>query len=323
MIEREDPETRLTIVVTSRTLSRVREVIASIEAHVRKLDRPGVVDYDYLLVDFTDMVSVLNAYYELEKKYKVINYFFVNAAQGVYDGIDWLGAVKQVCGNIIESVTNPTYRLQRVGVKSKDGLGLVFQANVFGPYYLIHKILPLLSAGDGKIVWVSSLMSEPKYLSLQDIQLLKSDASYEGSKRLVDLLHLATFNEMKEHGIHQYLVQPGIFISHSFSVYLNFFTYYGMLLLFYIARWIGSEWHNIDGYKAANAPVYVATLVNPRFEHQNLKYGSATYRDGLEYIKTQEVDSTGASDVLAYIKALTKEWDEKLKNQITNTRVSN
>lgn len=321
LIEKEDPETRLTLVVTSRTLPRVREVIELIDNHAKKLKRPGIVDFDYLLVDFTDMVSVLNAYYDLSKKYTAIHYFFVNAAQGVYDGIDWVGATKQVMTNILESVTNPNYRIQRVGVKSKDDLGLVFQANVFGPHYLIHKILPLLSAGKAKVIWVSSLMSDPKFLSLNDIQMLKSDATYEGSKRLVDLLHLATVDEMKSYGIHQYLVQPGIFISHSFSVYLNFFTYYGMLMLFYIARWIGSPWHNIDGYKAALAPVHVATLENPLFSQMKLKYGSATFKDGQEYIKTLEVDGTGASDVSDYIKKLTLEWDEKLKDQITNTRI--
>lgn len=323
LIEKVNPLARLTIVVTSRTLPRAREVIKSIEKFVKKTNRPGIVDYDYLLVDFTSMVSILNSYHDLQKQYKEIHYFFVNAAQGVYDGIDWIGATKQVCTNIINAVTYPTYRIQRVGVKSKDGMGLVFQANVFGPYYLIQKILPLLSAGKASVVWVSSLMSDPKYLSLQDIQMIKSDATYEGSKRLVDLLHMASYKDMKKQNIHQYLVQPGIFISNSFSVYLNFFTYYSMLLLFYIARFIGSNWHNIDGYKAANSPVYVATMANPNFECQDIKYGSATYRDGMEYIKTQEVDKTGADDVYQYIKTLKEEWDIKLKDQITNTRLPN
>ena len=322
LIEQEDPTTRLTIVVTSRTLPRATEAINLIQQFVKKCPRVGIVDYDYLLIDFTDMVSVLGAYYDLTKKYKEIHYFFVNAAQGVYGGIDWIGAVKEVCTNIIKSVTYPSYKIQRVGVKSGDGLGLVFQANVFGPYYLIQKILPQLAAGKAAVVWISSLMSEPKYFSINDIQLLKSDASYEGSKRLVDLLHISTYKDMKNIGIHQYLVQPGIFISNSFSIYLNIFTYYGMLALFYLARWLGSVWHNVDGYKAANAPVYAATLANPNFEEQYLKYGSASGRDGMEYIQTQEVDATGANDVQEYLSKLKLEWDEKLKDQITNSRIN-
>ncbi|CDO96274.1 unnamed protein product [Kluyveromyces dobzhanskii CBS 2104] len=321
LIEKSNPEDKLTIVVTSRTLPRARECIDLIKKFVNTLDRPGSVDYDYLLVDFTNMVSILDAYYSLSNRYDHINYFFVNAAQGVYSGIDWFAAVKEVFSNPLEAVTNPTYKIQRVGVKSKDGMGLVFQANVFGPYYLIQKILPLLQAGQATIVWVSSIMSAPKYLSLQDMQLLKSDVSYEGSKRLVDLLHSASYKDQKKLGIRQYLTHPGIFTSLSFFQYLNVFTYYGMLFLFYVARWIGSSWHNIEGYKAANAPVYVATMANPNFEMEQMKYGSATYRDGLEYIKTDEVDTSGAEDVYQYIKDLKVEWDEKLKDQIKQTRL--
>ncbi|SMN21642.1 similar to Saccharomyces cerevisiae YLR100W ERG27 3-keto sterol reductase [Maudiozyma saulgeensis] len=321
LIERESPSTRLTIVVTSRTLPRVREVIELLKKHVKKVNRVGLVDYDYILVDFTNMVSILSAYYELKKQYKAIHYLFINAAQGVYDGIDWFNAVKDVMMNPLDAVTYPTYKIQKVGVKSADGMGLVFQANVFGPYYFIHKILPLLQEGNAIIVWVSSIMSLPKYLSLQDMELLKSNASYEGSKRLVDLVHLGTYKEMKKIGIHQYVVHPGIFTSHSFFKFLNVFTYYGMLFLFYFARLLGSKWHNIDGYKAANAPVYVATLANPHFDNQDVKFGSATSLDGIEYIDRADIDPTGMSDVMAYMNTMTEEWDEKLKNQITNSRV--
>ena len=307
--------------VTSRTLPRVREVIELLKVHVKKVNRVGLVDYDYILVDFTDMVSILSAYYDLQKQYKAIHYLFINAAQGVYDGINWFQAVKDVMMNPLQAVTFPEYKVQRVGVKSADGIGLVFQANVFGPYYFIHKILPLLQEGNAIIVWISSIMSLPKYLSLNDIEMLQSDASYEGSKRLVDLVHLGTYKQMKELGIHQYVVHPGIFTSHSFFKFLNVFTYYGMLFLFYFARLLGSKWHNIDGYKAANAPVYVATLGNPQFDHQNVKFGSATSMDGMEYIERSDIDPTGTEDVMDYMKLKTKEWDEELKDQIVNTRV--
>ncbi|CAM9016566.1 unnamed protein product [Wickerhamomyces anomalus] len=320
LITAQPSETRLTIIVTSRTLPRAREVIDSINEFVKKSERAGIVDFDYLLVDFTDMVSILSAAYDLNQRYKAIDYFFANSAQGVYDGIDWVGAAKELIRDPIAGATDPHYKIQRVGVKSKDGMGLVFQCNVFGPYYLIHKILPLLQKAKARIVWVSSIMSHSKYLSFDDLQLLKSDASYEGSKRSIDLLHIATFKKMRDLGITQYLIQPGIFTSLSFFKFLNVFTYYGMLFIFYVARFLGSPWVNISGYTAANAPVYAATLANSNFERQDVKYGSACYRDGSEYIKIQDVDPTGAQDVLDYLDTLTKEWDEKLKDQITNSR---
>lgn len=323
LIEKTPDNENLTIVVTSRTLPRVKEVIELLKKKVQQLNKPlGCVIYDYILVDFTNMVSILNAWYELNNNYQEINYFYVNAAQGVYDGIDWFGAVREVCSNPIRAVTYPTYKIQKIGVKSKDGMGLVFQANVFGPYYLIRKLLPQLSKGKAKIVWISSIMSDPKYLSMNDLELLQSDCSYEGSKRLLDLLHLATYKRLlNEYSIDQYVIHPGIFTSHSFFKYLNIFTYYGMILLFYLARLLGSQWHNIDGYKAANAPIYVTHLANPRFEPHHVKYGSASSIDGMEYIKRTDIDPTGSSDVYNYVEEKCNEWDEKLKDQIKPTRI--
>lgn len=310
----------VTLIVTSRTLPRVREVIDNIKQYSNRLNRQGIVDFDYLLLDLTDMVSIVSAAHELFKRYKKIHYFYANAAQGVFDGIDWLGACKELIANPVKGATDPHYKIQRVGVKSQDGMGLVFQANVFGPYYLIEKILPLLQEGKARIIWISSIMSDPSYLSFDDLQLLKSDSSYEGSKRLVDLLHIGQYSRLRKLGVTQYLVQPGIFTSFSYFKFLNVFTYYGMFFIFYLARVLGSPWVNISGYKGANAPVYAAMLINPTFENQDIKYGSATYKDGSEYIKIQEVDKTGASDVLKYFEQLKQEWDDKLKDQITISR---
>lgn len=317
MLEQLPLDEDITLVVTSRTLPKVKEVITDIQEYAKsKLKRTGQLEFDYLLVDFTDMISVLSSYYELNKKYNHIDYLVINAAQGVYSGIDWLGAVKQIVADPLDGVTNPTYKVQKVGVKSVDDLGLVFQANVFGPYYLIHKLIPLLKNG-GKIIWISSLMSKPKYLSFNDLQLLKSPESYEGSKRMVDLMHFGTYKNLKnQYNIYQYLVQPGIFTSFSFFQFLNYFTYYGMLMLFYFARLIGSNVHNISGYTAANAPV--SCIMTDQI--QDKKVGSASTRWGKEYLTFEEIDQTGAEDVSAYLENLCYKWDDILKDQITNSR---
>lgn len=322
--------TRLTIIVTSRTLPNANSCIKQLQEFSNGLKREGIVDFDYCLIDFTNMVSILNAFYELKQNHEKIDYLFINAAQGVYGGIDWVGATYECCTNPIKGVTYPTYKIQKIGVKSKDGLGLVFQANVFGPYYFIHLLANKSnlfnsvningSINKSKIIWISSVMSKPSYLSMNDLQLIKSPESYEGSKRLVDLIHLSTFEELKRKDILQYLTHPGIFTSFSFFEFLNPITYYGMLFLFYLARWLGSPWHNISGWKAANSALFVALNAELNNDLQNVKYGSATKWDGKEYVKVSQLDGTGKDDVAKYFKDLRDEWDEKLKNQITDTR---
>ncbi|MDC6274641.1 SDR family NAD(P)-dependent oxidoreductase [Lacticaseibacillus paracasei] len=327
LIKEVPADIRLTIIVTSRTLANANQTIAQLnEYNLQEVRREGVLDFDYSLLDFTDMVSILAAVYELSKSHECLDYVFLNAAQGVYDGIDWIGATVECCTNPIKGVTYPTYKIQRVGVKSNDGLGLVFQANVFGPYYFIHKLIQYKmfeKSVDARIIWISSVMSKPSYLSMDDLQLLKSHESYEGSKRLIDLIHLATYEKLeKQYGIKQYLTHPGILTSFSFFKFLNPFTYYGMLLLFYIARLLGSPWHNIHGWIAANSQIFTSLYANPSDDLQNVKYGSASRWNGREYIKIEEIDPTGKEDVLKYFEVLTSEWDLKLKDQIVNTRCS-
>lgn len=320
LLQELDHSTNLTLVVTSRTLPRVKEVITDIKNYCREnvSDRTGWLEFDYVLVDFTDNVSILNAGEELRKKFPHIDYVFINAAQGSYSGIDWVKAVRCICFNLLDAVTYPTYKIQRVGATSKDGMGLVFQGNVFGPYYFIHRIKTLLSGG-GKVVWISSIMSEPRYLSFNDLDLLKTDEPYEGSKRLVDLLHSGTYAKLKaQEGILSYVVHPGIFTSFSFFQYLNFVTYYGMLLLFYMARFLGSNVHNISGYTAANAPVTVA--LNDDLP-QEVKHASLSDRYGREFLGQSIIDTTGAEDVVKYLNSLVQEWDDILKNQISPTRI--
>lgn len=315
LVEKEDPACNITFIVTSRTEKRAVEVAKNIEENIKHIQRSGKVVCDPFVIDLTSMESVKNFANDLNRKYNEINYFFNNAALGLCDGINWWRAIWEICTNPKKAVTDPGYRIQRKGLISKDGMGYVFQANVFGTYFLIYQILDSLSRGRASVVWISSLCSTSQYLSLDDIELINSDRPYDGSKRIIDLLHLATYKQLKAKNIYQYVVQPGIFISQSYAEQLNIFTYWSMLLLFKLARFLGSIWHTIDGYKAANSAVYVATFVDKNFERQDLKYGSATYNNGEEYIKPQEIDDTGKCQVRDYIEAKRIEWENKFKEE--------
>ena len=67
LLDQTDPAMKLTIIVTSRTFRKAKELIELINeyANSKAESRTGTVEFDYLLVDFTDMVSVLSAYYDL------------------------------------------------------------------------------------------------------------------------------------------------------------------------------------------------------------------------------------------------------------------
>lgn len=313
-MENEDPNISMTFILSSRTKERATDAVRTVSKQLVGLKNIGKVKFDILTVDLTSMESTKRAIEELQERYEYINYFFVNAALGLCDGINWFRAVYEVLTNPIKAMTDPDYRIQKTGLVSNDGMGYIFQANVFGTYYMIQSLISVLSKGKCVIVWISSLCSTRKYLSLDDIELIESKRPYDGSKRVVDLLHLATYKNLRAKDIYQYVAQPGIFISQSFATKLNFFTFYAMLLFFKIVRRWGSFWHTIDGYRAANAPCHVVTFKRKDFERQDIKYGSATYSDGVEYIKTEEIDPFGKDEVYSYIEGKKMEWDDKLND---------
>lgn len=52
--------------------------------------------------------------------------------------MDFVGAIRQLfLESFVAGVTNPKYKLQRVGDLSEDGLGYIWQSNLFGHYLLV------------------------------------------------------------------------------------------------------------------------------------------------------------------------------------------
>jgi NAD(P)-dependent dehydrogenase (short-subunit alcohol dehydrogenase family) len=62
-----------------------------------------------------------------------------NAGVANFTGIDWLAALKQIAANFVDGITRPRFNLQTVGEVSVDGLGWVWQSNLFGHYALVRQ----------------------------------------------------------------------------------------------------------------------------------------------------------------------------------------
>lgn len=74
-------------------------------------------------------------------RYPYTTHIFCNAGLGAFEGIAWGILAKQFATNLLEALTYPAYKLQRSGVTTGDGLGWVWQCNLFG-HYLMVRLLP-------------------------------------------------------------------------------------------------------------------------------------------------------------------------------------
>lgn len=320
LIDDVDPSTKLTIVVTSRTLKGVKSAVDELRAYVLKNHpkRPALVEFDYLLFDQTSKVSMLACAQEILTRYSHIDYLFFNSSQSQMAGIDYVQACKDVFTSPIKAFTVGTFKLQGVSKRSTDGLASVFQANVLSPWFLVNELIPLLKNG-GRVIWISSSISLPEHFSLDDMGLDTSEKSYEASKYELELLHLGTYKQLLEqHGIESWLLHPGVFKSTTFVPTLNFISYLSMFLMFYICRWCGSPYHCIYPEIAANAPIWTALVADADKDDQSKKYGSGTDRWGNPKLLCEEVERTdeNVQRLYEYVENIRLQWKDDLKDQI-------
>ncbi|KAK9365182.1 hypothetical protein V1509DRAFT_571543 [Lipomyces kononenkoae] len=277
----------LTIVITARHLRKVVETIGRLRAYAKGRD---LLTFDYVLLDLTSVASISEVSNQLLSRYTHIDYLFCNAGGGDFTGIDWPAAFVEVLSNLKDAVTHPHFKVERIGRVSRDSLGWVFQMNVFANYFFMKQISTLLSGG-GRVILISSIESRIAHdFDPEDIQLLHSDQPYVDSKKSLELLHAAIAKRWADElGVLIYITHPGICQTSIFAEYLNFLTTFGMLCLFYIARWIGSPWHVISAYKGALAPVWAAVDAVPEADPvDGVTYASASDRLGRCYVKRTE-----------------------------------
>jgi len=71
----------------------------------------------------------------------VIDWLIFNAGVAEVIALKWSTIIEQFIVDPIIMFTVPRYLIERVGRKTEDGIGLIFQANVFGHYYIVRSIL--------------------------------------------------------------------------------------------------------------------------------------------------------------------------------------
>lgn len=65
-----------------------------------------------------------------------------NAGVANFTHIDWPRCLKQLASSFLGAITAPEFYVQSVGEVSEDGLGWIWQSNIFGHYVLVRFYYP-------------------------------------------------------------------------------------------------------------------------------------------------------------------------------------
>lgn len=260
----------------------------------------------------------------------------LNAGVGGFVGFDLPLGLWYVVTDLVEGTTWPSFKLSATGLITQSQLpisaadpgdeepvlGEVFCANIFGHYMLVHWLMPLLRAcprsRPGRIIWTSSLESQVHHFDRGDFQALESRNAYEHTKRMTDLMAITSTNQhataeslqsflkpsTNDRRLHDNPApsEPTIHVAHpgvcaTSIMPISWVLSQLLVLVLFIARFIGSPWHTVSAYSGASAPVWLA-LADPdeiaeREKGGFPKWGSAVTRWGTERVERTDVPQWG------------------------------
>ncbi|VDC06253.1 unnamed protein product [Peniophora sp. CBMAI 1063] len=272
----------VTLVMACRSQQRAEdartELLRLFEEDVRESTDPNVATFRKNMeivihkLDLASVSSTLDLCDDLRQTYPYISHLICNAGVAPFERIHWPSLVKQILTDILGALTYPRYNIQHHGQLSDDGLGWVWQCNVFGHYILARTLEPMLAAsaseggGPGRVLWMSSLEAFPEFFDADDWQLVKTHQPYQGSKYQNDLVG-AELNRralLAHTPVRHLLVHPGVVHTNIDILLISAFLHHVKHFAFYVARWMGSPHHNISPWNGAISAVH-ATLASLAF----------------------------------------------------------
>ncbi|KAH7103040.1 NAD(P)-binding protein [Auriculariales sp. MPI-PUGE-AT-0066] len=316
----------LTLIMACRSRSRAEaareKLLADFDSElaVRQESDPNSAEYgqqfraalavDIVLLDVSDMRSVLSFCDTVSANYPYVTHIVMNAAMANFIGINWLKVPGEILTKGYVAFYRPRFTIQSVSTITSDGLGAVWVSNVLSAYTIVERLRPKLRAApydSARVLWMSSLEAMRNVCNediMADYQLTAGTGSYEMSKYQITLLapEMQCREDAREASeqvqtsvaaVKHIIVHPGITSS---SIYVAALRWWILLkamdFAFYLARWMGSPYHVIDALSAALVATHVilTNLANLPSAKQPVMYGARCNRLGRPYVGPDPID---------------------------------
>ncbi|KAF3061783.1 3-keto-steroid reductase [Daldinia childiae] len=332
----------LILIPTTRSVSKSRDTILSLRAHLKKTAKTSQQlrsraghDYDpqtaisrvhilSIQVDLCDLRSIYGAAKQLvhgtvsdptglvkDVKIPRLDVALFNAGIGGWSGLDWILFAKQFLQvGLVQCCTFPVFKkaLPAATLDQKKLLG-DSAANLKTPP-------PELAE-----VFCANVFGH--YILAHELLPLLSTAVQAPirSKRITDLLclteDLPTVQKVSSPYFSSpatadkpikprfYLFHPGVVCTPLFPLsWLLYWAYYAAM---YLARWFGSPWHPVEPYLGACASTWLALADQDSLDELNaerVKWGTCATRSGRVMPKKAEVDGWGWEGVIENARRL-------------------
>ncbi|KAJ1920041.1 hypothetical protein H4219_001570 [Mycoemilia scoparia] len=278
---------------------------------------------DIIPLDTSSIQSVINASETIAKQYSRLDVLFCNAGAMPIKGLNIPGCIRGLLTHPVEFFGTSEALHQKVGVKSRDGLGMTFATNVAGHYFMIKILEPLMerTPGESRIIWTGSAASELEF-DPSDIEHLKGDKPYESSKYIIDQVSVYLDNKYAGTKIRSFTTEPGNVCSGFVDPISNPILKVLIVVVFYLVRLIsGSIRLTITAYNGSISNHYVATAPAETLDAR-LKYYSSISRLGEQGFVAPfpvKYDEANARIIVQYLDRIFADARNPIPDQNSNS----
>ncbi|KAJ2742014.1 hypothetical protein GGI20_004780 [Coemansia sp. BCRC 34301] len=267
---------------------------------------------DLVELDTSSVASVERAAIAIRSMFQDISLLFCNAGAMAIDSLDLFGIARGLLTHPIEFFESTEALRQKRGRVTADGMGEVFQTNVFGHYLLISRLTDTMADG-ARIVWTGSAASQLEF-KRSDYQHAWGDKAYESSKYIVDQIAEPLDKRLQPLGIRCLVAEPGNVCTNFLAgLGLPLFEYLIVGVFYFLRVFLGMARFTITSDTGAVACCYAALADDV---DSRIKYHGHATRFGCPYVKQIPLVSckdTGAF-LMTRLDGLVKRFDEPAFN---------
>eukprot|EP00042_Codosiga_hollandica_P026874 m.129698 g.129698 ORF g.129698 m.129698 type:complete len:385 (+) comp52318_c0_seq8:94-1248(+) len=183
---------------------------------------PGA-SIEILIVDVSNVQSVLTAAAEFKQRFNRLDLMYLNAGIMNTNGVNLKALfTPKTIEQLKRMFTSGAGLLYQTDYKTSEKLQGTFATNVFGHFVLIEELQDLMIQTNdsssrkefsGRIIFTSSGAASKEALSLTDVQHEHGVDPYGSSKRALDLLTRELNDRLNSKGLVVYTMCPGLFFS--------------------------------------------------------------------------------------------------------------
>ncbi|KAI9332057.1 hypothetical protein BDR26DRAFT_869583 [Obelidium mucronatum] len=250
-----------------------KQLIQSAAGKFGKQKVDEFVEVSIVEVDLSNAKQVVHAAGEIRERFNRIDSIVFNAGMVPVSHLDiWRGTKAMLRDPTNFAKTTGECIVQKRGGTTKDEFkfGEAFAANFLGHYILLKELEKLLEStskvlkreGGGivgsRVVWTTSDTADHDFFDESDFMCLEGSEPYESSKRLIELIHFETAQDLKKKGIYSCLANPGISATDVMQGNVPVFV---IVLVLYFLRLLGLRAICVTPFNAAKSGAYLAAEV--------------------------------------------------------------